>query len=205
MKTNRRYFTNLTGFNDLLFLLIFTFLFMLIVMLKPITETKKKSEVEPKAEFLITLEWEKNSDGDVDLWAQGPGNDIVFFRSRESGNMHLDRDDLGTSTDTIMIDGETQIINLNRETITIRGIAPGWYIINIHYYRSSGEKSLQTTVNVIKINPYQSVQISEILLIDQGEEHTIIRFKLDKEGKIIEKNYLSKKLFSIATGNSSTF
>lgn len=192
---NRRYFTNPIGLNDLLFTLLFSFMFMLILVLKPIIEEKKISEIIPKAEFLIVLEWDKKSNSDLDLWVKGPNGNIIFFRNRESGNMHLDRDDLGFSTDSVTIGNEVTILDINREILTLRGIVPGWYIVNIHFYRKAEEK-VNASIDVMKINAFQIIERKEFILTYQGEEITTVRFLLNSEGQVIEKNNLSMKLFS---------
>ena len=78
-----------TVFHDLLlnFLLVFMVLFILaILFIKPPVETKK---VDAKAEYLITLEWDDNSENDLDIWVRDPLNNIVSFRNKSAGLMFL--------------------------------------------------------------------------------------------------------------------
>ena len=100
MKKRRIYHTN-TAFLDLLFctLLLFTGLFTIAFIL--ISPTKEDKKVDAKAEFIITVTWPKDFDDDVDTYCEDPSGHLVFFRRREDGLMHLDRDDLGKRNDTI--------------------------------------------------------------------------------------------------------
>ena len=52
--------------------------------------------------------------------------------------MHLDRDDLGDKNDKIYLpDGSMIKVPQNQELLTIRGIVPGEYVLNIHMYSST--------------------------------------------------------------------
>ena len=93
-------------FRDMLYLLSLAFAVLLIYALIQINPPAKKTEVERKAEFLIILEWDEKSVADLDLWVMDPQNNVVWFRNKTGGFLHLDKDDLGLHNDTIMIDGE---------------------------------------------------------------------------------------------------
>ena len=93
-------------FTDLLFniLLSFTLLmFLAIIFMNPIPKT---GVINPKAEYIITVSWKDNSPDDVDTYVQSPTGDLVWFRGKEAGFVHLDRDDRGLLNDTIEINGE---------------------------------------------------------------------------------------------------
>ena len=49
---------------------------------------------------------------------------------------YLDRDDLGNPNDSRLINGEVVLNKSNREVVTVRGIAPGDYFINLHLYNT---------------------------------------------------------------------
>ena len=102
---SNRYGSNLS-FNDVLFnaLLGFVVLFVLaLLLINPIT---KKSDIPAKAEILITLEWDDMASDDIDIWVQGPTGVPISFQNKTNGVMHLDRDDLGTTNDRIVVDGK---------------------------------------------------------------------------------------------------
>lgn len=200
MKTTRRYFSNIIGFNDILFnLLLFFVVMMVLMMLMIVNPEKEISPVENKAEFLMTLEWNHDSDDDVDIWARDPSNRVLFFRYRETGLMHLDRDDLGKGTDSYETSvGQYEFLDINREILTIRGIVPGWYTFNIQYYRKDTKykkTSIIAIVEVIKLNPFKMITKRKIKLSIVGEEYTVVNFRLDEDGNVIEQNSNFESLF----------
>ena len=109
---------------------------ILSVVIVAVAPTKAKVDgVKPKAEFLITADWPVALDSDVDLWLVGPDKKPVFYGSREAGCVSLDRDSLGFSTSQITLaDGSTAQSESNKETATIRCIAPGHYDIGVNLY-----------------------------------------------------------------------
>ena len=133
MKNN--YNTNLSML-DLLFLVCLGFSALFILSYVQIKEknTKSKHDIEIKAEFIITVTWQSDQDCDVDTYVQDPNENLVFFKSRESGLMHLDRDDLGYKNDSI--NNQLQY-NENREVVTLRGISEGEYVVNVHMFNKS--------------------------------------------------------------------
>ena len=81
------------------------------------------------------MEWDKGAHGDIDLYVQDPTGAQCSFRFPVANFMHLDKDDLGASNDSVVnADGSVSTVRINREVITIRGIIEGEYIINAHYY-----------------------------------------------------------------------
>ena len=190
----RNYHTNL-AFLDLLFntLLCFAALFALAFIL--INPDKENNNVESKAEFLVTVTWPEGMDNDVDMYVEDPVGHLVAFMRREDGLMHLDRDDLGQRNDTVNTPFGPVKVKGNKEIVTLRGIVPGEYVVNIHMY-AEREKATQTsvTIQLEKLNPYRVITVKELILINTGDEKTAFRFTLDKTGKVIDVNQLSKSL-----------
>ncbi len=94
------------GFTDLLFNALLGFVVMFVIaflLINPVAET---GAVDNKAEFLITLTWPDGRREDIDLYVADPDGRLVWFRSREAGLMHLDRDDLGLGNDVIEVAGK---------------------------------------------------------------------------------------------------
>jgi hypothetical protein len=187
------YSTNLSML-DLLFLTCLGFSSLFILSYVQIKEktTKSKHDVEIKAEFIITITWPADQDCDVDTYVQDPNGNLVFFRSRESGLMHLDRDDLGYKNDSI----NNQIqYNENREVVTLRGVSAGEYVVNVHMF-SKRRVDKPTTVNarLEKINPYRNIIVNEVDLQNTSDEKTVFRFTLDGNGNVLETNKNSKAL-----------
>ncbi len=182
-------------FTDLLFnaLLGFTFLFLIAIMfMNPVA---KKGIIDPKAEYIITIAWPDNSPDDVDTWVEDPNGNLIWFRNREAGLVHLDRDDRGQVNDTINVNGEEIQNPLNQEVVTIRGVVPGEYVVNVHYYATETQLPLPVTVKVSKVNPaLEIVYYGETLLEKKGDEKTAVRFVIDKSGKVSQISHISKSL-----------
>ncbi len=121
---------------------------VLSVVIVAVAPTKAKVDgVKPKAEFLITADWPVALDSDVDLWLVGPDRKPVFYGSREAACASLDRDSLGFSTSQITLaDGSMAQSESNKETTTIRCLAPGHYDIGVNLYSdrelAKGESSI---------------------------------------------------------------
>ena len=191
-------FKSTLAFTDLLFnvLIGFAFLFIIaFILINPIEDTK---QIESKAEFMIIMEWDDKSKYDIDLWMQDPLKNIAGFPNKEAGWLHLDRDDLGQSNDMIrMYDGETKIMEQNREIMTVRGIVAGEYIVNTHFYSAKASPvtdPIIVNITVLKINPYGEVYIGQTNLEKPGDEKTMIRFKVNKDGYVVSKNRLQKNI-----------
>lgn len=182
-------------FTDLLFnaLLGFTFLFLVAIMfMNPVA---KKGIIDPKAEYIITITWDDNRPDDVDTWVEDPGGQLIWFRNREAGLIHLDRDDRGMVNDTLSINGQEIANPLNQEVITIRGVVPGEYVINLHYYASETQQPVNVNIEIAKVNPWLEIlYYGTVVLEEVGQEKTAVRFVIEAEGAINNINHLQKSL-----------
>ncbi|MEM7543377.1 MAG: hypothetical protein AAF384_17595 [Pseudomonadota bacterium] len=182
-------------FTDLLFnaLLGFTYLFLVAIMfMNPVA---KKGIIDPKAEYIITVAWPDNSPDDVDTWVEDPNGNVIWFRNSEAGLVHLDRDDRGIVNDTININGEEVQNPLNQELVTIRGVVPGEYVVNVHYYATVTQQPVTVTVKVAKVNPaLEIVYYGDVTLADKGQESTVVRFTIDSSGLVSKINHTQKSL-----------
>ena len=125
------------GFTDMLFNILVGFAFLFIIAFILIKPEAKKEDFERKAEFVVVMEWDHDQPDDIDLYVQDPTRTKVHFRLPVTNFMYLDKDDLGYANDIVKnVDGTITKVNINREVVTIRGIIPGEYIINAHYYSS---------------------------------------------------------------------
>jgi hypothetical protein len=185
-------------FTDLLFnaLLGVTFLFIVaILFMNPVPKT---GIINPKAEYIITVGWKDGNPDDIDVWVQGPRGDLVWFRSPEAGLLHLDRDDRGLLNDTLEINGEIIVNPLNQEVVTIRGVIPGEFVVNLHYYATETTEPVVVTVKVEKINPsLEIVYYGSVTLERVGDEQTAVRFRIAPDGTVAGINYLPKKLVTL--------
>jgi len=185
-----------TAFLDFLFILVLGFMSMFIIaFIMIVPKTVKDAKVDAKAEFIITISWPEESLDDVDSYLEDPLGKLVSFKRREDGLMHLDRDDLGHRNDTIQTPTGPITIKENQEIITIRGIVPGEYTMNVHMYRMVGSLPIDVTVKIDKINPTVSlIALETIQLGFNGDEKTALRFTLDDEGIVTDTNDLQKSL-----------
>jgi hypothetical protein len=180
-----RYGSNL-AFNDILFnsLLGFVTLFILVLLLiNPITKTE---EAPAHAEIMLILEWDGAVTDDIDIWVKGPDMEFpLSFQQKTSGFMHLDRDDLGTTSDTIMISGNAHIIKINREVVNMRGIMPGDYFVNVHVYsKPNASPPTLFTVSLVDINPYKEIYHVQHYAQRTRQVFKIPAFTVDEEGNI---------------------
>ena len=192
-----RYLSGL-GFTDLLFNTLIGFVFLFVIaflLIAPPVPTDKK--IDPKAEILLILTWPEGSSKDIDIWVRDPTGEVISFRGRDRGLMHLDRDDLGTSNDTITLsDGRQVTSEMNQEIVTIRGFIAGEWTVNIHYYayRQGSESAAapealtaSVTVELIRINPYKQKGLIKFDLVKPGQEKTAFNFT------VIEETFTQRK------------
>ena len=202
MATNRhRSYGSQVAFIDLLFNTLAGFVFLFVMAFILINPIAKKSNVEIVAEFIVKINWPSDSPDDIDLWMRDPLGNYVGFKSKDVGLMALSRDDLGTSNDTVYDPkGKPIIVHRNEEMVTIRGIVPGEYIVNVHFYNEkiavlkNGEKNynpMPVQVEVQKINPYNVVYAREVTLDRKGQEVTVVRFTINEDGSVTNFNTLS--------------
>jgi len=182
-------------FTDLLFNALLTFTFLFLISLLLINPPAKSGIINPKAEFLITVNWEDGNANDIDTWVQGPQGSRVWFKQAQNGLMHLDRDDRGLTNDTQQVDGQDIVNPLNQEVVTIRGRPPGEFIVNVHYYKSQDQLEVPVTIYVAEVNPTLKVlHYSTLDLKKEGEEKTAVRFTLNSQGKVENINTLQTSL-----------
>lgn len=191
----RRHQERADPFVDLLFnaLLGFTFLFLVAVMF--INPQARKGRVDLKAEYIISVTWPDHLADDVDLWVQDPLGETVSYLRKDAGWLHLDRDDRGEVNDTIIVDGREVVYPINQEVVTIRGIIPGEYIVNLYYYTAAQPESFDALVKVEKVNPtLQTVYVRKVPMLEQDQETTVVRFNLARDGKLSDISELPRVL-----------
>lgn len=182
-------------FTDLLFNILLGFIllfFLAILFIDPAEETGK---VDIDAQYIITVSWPDNSPDDIDTWIQDPKGNIIWFRNRSSNLVHLDRDDRGMLNDTLEFEGSKIENPLNQEIAAIRGVVPGEYIVNLHYYETETSASVPVSVKVSKVNPVYTVAYYGITTMEtKGEEKTAVRFSVTANGSITNVNQLPMRL-----------
>ncbi len=191
----KRRFDELDPFSDLLFNTLLAFVMLFAIAMIAMNPKARTGVIDAKAEFIITVTWPDLDPNDIDTWVQDPGGNLVWFRSREGGMMHLDRDDRGLANDTIVINGQQVVNPLNQEVVTVRGFAPGEYTVNVFYYESKNGKPVSVNVSVVKVNPRaEVVYYGSVALQRKGDEGTAARFSVDRDGLVTGVNTLPKTL-----------
>ncbi len=161
------------------------------VVIVAVAPTKARVDgVKPKAEFLITADWPVALDSDVDLWLVGPEKKPVFYGAREVGCASLDRDSLGYSTSQITLaDGSMAQSESNKETATIRCIAPGHYDVGVNLYAdrelAKGVATIPVRVEITGLNPRVTTLFAgDVALERVGQTINVASFDLALDGQI---------------------
>ena len=183
------------AFTDLLFNALLGFAFMFVAAFALISDPEKTGVIDSKAEVLITVRWPDRHPDDVDTLVEDPAGNLLWYHNRDTGLMHLDRDDRGLMQDRITIDGVAVNNPLNQETVTLRALQPGEYVVNLLHYQANYAEPLPVTVKVEKLNPEVSVVFyGSKDLTGAGDEQTAIRFSIDSDGNVVGTSERSKPL-----------
>lgn len=181
-------------FTDILLNVLMGFAIMVFISFSLIRPDAVAGTVELNAEYIITVSWPDGNPDDIDTYVQDPSGNIVWYRNLEAGFLSLDRDDRGNYRDTLVVNGVRIENPLNQEIVTIRGIVPGEYVVNVEHYVANGVDPVPVTVTVQRINPQaEIVYYGTVELDHRGDEKTAIRFTLDADGNPSNLNdrYLS--------------
>jgi len=171
-----------TVFRDVTMLALLGFITVVVLLLPhlhPPVETTKIAD--PPGNVVVEARWPDGLNADVDLWVQAPGDVPVGYSNKGGEIFNLLRDDLGQVHDSG---------SLNFEMAFSRGRPEGEYIVNLHLYRAR-QVPLPIPVEVrIALRPDQkrsavTLTTERIELHHQGEETTVVRFRLDEGGRLI--------------------
>lgn len=182
--------TEVDPFYDMLFNMLIAFVFCFVVALLAFNPKARKSgDIPAKAEFMVTVAWPDNNPNDIDTWVQEPSGKVLWFRQRDAGLLHLDRDDRGAKNATVLVNGREFSSPIRQEIVTLRGVLPGEYVVNAHYYDSKDQMPVDVSVTVVKVNPQAEIVFNGTQQIPaKGDERTLVRFTLDDGGQVIDLN-----------------
>lgn len=182
-------------FTDLLFNILLGFILLFFLAILFINPDEQSGKIDIDAQYVVTVSWPDNSPDDIDTWIEDPDGSTVWFRNRSSNLVHLDRDDRGVLNDTLVINGQEVQNPLNQEVAAIRGVLPGEYVVNVHYYQSETATSVPVWVKVAKVNPVYTVAYYGVTTLEnEGDEKTAVRFTVAGNGSISAINQLPKRL-----------
>ena len=169
--------------------------FLFFIALLMVAPDSSVGKVDSKAEFLITMDWPDNHPDDIDLFVQDPLRNVAWYRRREAGFLTLDRDDRGGANDFIVVNGKKIPSPVREEIVTVRGIVPGEYTVNVSHFSATTGRPVPVNVKVQKLNPAAQVIFDNTVTVDHaGEEKTALRFWLDAEGKVVDIQERQKSL-----------
>jgi hypothetical protein len=165
---------------DMMMLLMLGFVCMIVFLLPHVNPPKENDKAEPPGNVIVAITWPEG-DIDIDMWITGPGEKAPVGYSNKSGVLfNLLRDDLGRSYDPNP---------LNYENAYSRGIVAGEYIVNLHAYRGvSAPIKIHVEISLNTGKPGKGmtpVATTSVMLTANGQEKTALRFRLDKDGKLV--------------------
>jgi hypothetical protein len=182
-------------FSVMLFKALQVIAFLFFLALLAISPDSKDGKIDSKAEFIITMDWPDNHPDDLDLFVQDPIGNIAWYRHREAGFLTLDRDDRGGANDFILVNDRKIPSPIREEIVTVRGLVPGEYTVNVSHFQATTGQPVEATVKVQKLNPTAQVVFDDKVVVDHtGDEKTAVRFKVDTEGKVIDVQRRPKSL-----------
>jgi len=192
------------AFTDVLFNVLLGFALMFIASLVLMQDPRDEGKTDPKAEILITIRWPDGHPDDVDTLVEGPRGDLLWYNNRDTALMHLDRDDRGLFADRVILDGVAVANPINQETVTLRALQSGEYVVNLLHYKSNYPDPLPVDVKVEKLNPEVSlVFYGRRNLEGAGDEQTALRFTIGPDGEVVGTNELPKKLLVRVVGDKT--
>ena len=193
------------AFTDLLFNTLLGFAFMFLIAFILMAEPNKQGNVTVKAEFLITINWPDGHPDDIDVLVEDPSGVVLWFDNKDTGTMHLDRDDRGAVQDQMMINGKMVTNPINQESVSIRAWVPGEYVVNILHYNANYNEPVPVSVKVEKLNPVVTLVYYGVHSLNRaGMEVTATRFVLDNIGAVASTSGLPKALLTqITSGKGS--
>ena len=185
-------------FSVMLFKALQVVAFLFFIALLVINPEAKQGKIDSKADFIITMSWPDSHPDDIDLYAEDPLGNIVWYHVREAGFMVLDRDDCGGLNNSIVVDGKRMSSPIRQETVSIRGIVAGEYTVNVNHYLATTNAPVSVAVKVEKVNPTVEVVHYDTLILDHaGQEKTAVRFRVADSGKVVDVNHQDKSLIQL--------
>lgn len=168
-----------TVFRDMLFLMVLGLVVVIFLITFLIAPVGKKFETEQRAEIVIEAVWPSGTKYDVDLWSMGPDGVPVGWGVWEAApSLNLERDDRGKLDD---------VAEINFESISVRTLEAGEYVVNLHMFYNHGEPlPVPVVVTVVSKNEdIGRIFSGQVMLNHLREEVTVVRFSLDDDGNLV--------------------
>lgn len=178
-------------FVDFLFILLASLTFLVYL-----TVTQMNPKVPPtqgperKAILLVEMTWPAESADDIDLWLLPPSLLPVSYVNKDRDGITLDRDDTNApySSDWYTDDaGQRRELKENHETIAIRALVPGRYVVNTQVYRTRDGLPLPfpARVSLVSLNPVvRTIVTREVVQNRLADQRTAFSFTLTADGQV---------------------
>ena len=185
--------------NDLLFIIVGSVLFVLLLIVLLINDPKEDMDKEDMLRDVIVVDafWgtpvgdEEDRGDDVDLWVMGPADVRPVGYSNKTGTQFaLLRDILGK---------HMTLAPVNQEQAGAGFIVPGRYTVNVHMYRHLSRSP--TPVQIVVTVDGQSVYTNIVSLVFKGQETTVVNFDLDVQGVISNVGHAPRPLRDLRSSN----
>lgn len=138
------------------------------------------SSIQTLGRWAVIVTWPDGVDDDVDTYVRAPTGEIVFFNRVSGALMHLEVDDMGIVGDSA---GGVNLVP-NHERVILRGVIPGEYVVNLHAYRFA-DSNVPVTVELYRLEGVdRAVLTRQVILEEEGSEHTAFRFTLRPNGSL---------------------
>jgi hypothetical protein len=182
-------------FTVVLFKALQVLAFLFFIALLAMKPDANAGKIEKRAEFLISINWPDLHPDDVDLYVQDPAGKLVWYNQRDVGLMTLERDDRGDTNDFTYVDSKKLPLPIREEVVSIRGVIPGEYTVNVHLYHHLAPDPVPVLVKIEKLNPtVQIVYANTLTLSYTDEERTAQRFTVAEDGTVVRTSDAEKSL-----------
>ena len=177
-----------TVLRDVILLALFGFVVIVVLLILHIRPPLDKIPGDtPPGNLVVEVSWPSGWETDVDLWVQAPGDVPVGYSNKGGKYFDLLRDDLGLRHNSG---------HANFEFSYSREIPAGEYTVNLHLYSNAEQKyPIPCTVEIRrteKVNGSTKVVLIaqvEMNLLNYGEEVTVLRFRMNGQGKPIPSSF----------------
>jgi hypothetical protein len=173
-------------------------LVIVAILVVSVAPRKAADGVHVEAQYLVSIEWDRMLDDDVDLWGSGPPDlsKPCFYDSVGAGALSLDRDSRGYMDDKIKVDGQTAYLP-HKEVMTLRGVISGRYVYGIHLYKARPSDDdrkrdpralgIAVHVEVVKLNPKVTVIFRKDFTLDyEGDAANVWAMDVLPDGDFTE-------------------
>ncbi|MFQ5624343.1 MAG: hypothetical protein ACE5FS_13225 [Paracoccaceae bacterium] len=169
-----------TVFRDVITLALLGFVTIVVILLPHLNPPVQANDIASPGNLYVQAVWAPGLDTDVDLWVRAPDDRPVGYSAKDGRIFNLLRDDLGRK-------GPEDTSNF--EVAFSRGAPAGEYVVNLHLY-SDRERVYPLPVDVeVSLRgaggKLTTVSKTRVTLTHIGQEITVIRFRLDRRGRLV--------------------